>query len=216
MRFEFTSGDATSYDFSEDDGFHIDDLKIIKSITPLIPLPVHFISFTGRLLPDQTVRLDWNAVTDQLHDYFEVEKSVNGTNFTTIGKGPSSAPYWKTDPSPYTGNNYYRIKQVDKDGTVTYSTTINVYFGPKRFTAAVYPNPVTDILNVKINSDKTDHYEITITDLTGRIVYEEKIMTGTAEGEVNINFKQRSSGVYVLLVRNGRNEIVASQKVIKQ
>ncbi|MEI9811102.1 MAG: hypothetical protein WDO16_26240 [Bacteroidota bacterium] len=75
LRFEFLSDGATSYDFSEDDGFHIDNVKVIKSTTPLLTLPVHFISFTGKLQPDKTVRLDWKAVTDQQHKYFEAERS---------------------------------------------------------------------------------------------------------------------------------------------
>ena len=183
FRFEFSSdADGGSDDFEDDldDGFYIDDFKIIKSTSALITLPVEFISFTGQLLPDETVRLQWEAITDQQHDYFEMEKSADGTNFISIGRGPSSAPYWGIDTAPFIGNNFYRIKQMDKDGTITYSNTINVYYDPGSFYVSVYPNPVDDILNVKINFAKADQYIISITDLAGRKVHEEKIIaTGT-------------------------------------
>jgi carboxypeptidase T len=217
LRFEFTSDATSSYDFSEDDGFHIDDVKIIKSTVPLITLPVHFISFNGKLLPDKTVRLDWQASIDQQHDYFDVEKSVDGSNFVSIGRGPVSAPFRKIDPAPWTGNNYYRIKQVDKDGKVTYSATVNVYYNPSAFIVSLYPNPVEEILKVKLNSLPVDLYMLTITDLTGRKAHEETVViTANSEKEVNINFKQKPAGVYVLTVRNSKKEIIASEKVVRQ
>jgi carboxypeptidase T len=216
LRFEFASDGATSYDFSEDDGFHIDNVKVIKSTTDMIPLPVHFISFTGKLLPDNTVRLDWKAVTDQLHDYFEVERSVDGTNFVSIGRGPSSVPYWKIDPSPVIGNNYYRIKQVDLDGNVTYSTIVNVYYNPASFRVSVYPNPVKDILNVKINTNAADRYTISIADLAGRTIYSESVVTVSSGAEVNIDLRRNAAQVYILTVKNSRNETVASEKIVKQ
>jgi hypothetical protein len=216
LRFLFTSDASSSFYAAQDGGFYIDDLKVIKSTVGLTTLPVHFISFTGRLLPDETIRLDWNAVTDQQHDYFEVERSANGISFTSIGGGPSSTPYWKIDPSPYIGNNFYRIKQVDKDGTITYSHTVNVYYNPERFTAFVYPNPVTNMLNVKINSERSDQYTISISDLAGRKVHEEKAITGSSGREINIDFKQQAAQMYILTIRNGKNEIVATQKIAKQ
>jgi carboxypeptidase T len=216
LRFQFSSDGATSYDFSEDDGFHIDNVKVIKSTTDLIPLPVHFISFTGKLLPDNTVRLDWKAVTDQHHDYFDVERSADGTSFTSIGRGPSTVPYWKIDPVPAIGNNFYRIKQVDIDGTVTYSTIVNVYYNPALFFVSAYPNPVKDILNVKINTSVVDRYTINLADLAGRSVYNETVTTGYSGAEVNINLKRNAAQVYILTVKNSRNETVASEKIVKQ
>lgn len=217
LRFEFTSGPSNSFDFGQDDGFHIDNLEVIKSTTPLIPLPVHFISFTGRLMANNSVRLEWRAATDDLHDYFEVEKSSDGVSFTAIGRGPDTAPFYKIDASPAVGDNYYRIKQVDKDGTVTYSNIINVYYDPAAFSVSVYPNPVTDLVNIKVNSLAADRYTVSITDIAGRKVHEEQLTTaGAGTFEINIDFKTKAANVYMLVVRNARNEVVSSQKLVKQ
>lgn len=216
LRLEFTSSSATSYDFSEDDGFHIDDLKVIKSTTPLVTLPVHFISFTGRLQADKTVRLEWRAIADDQHDYFEVERSANGTDFVSIGRGPATAPYWKIDPSPSIGNNYYRIRQFDKDGRTSYSNVITIFYDPAKFSIAAYPNPVQDRLTVRIGSLHPERYTVTATDMAGRIVYSEQLLTGTSGGEVTIDVRKLASQLYVLTVKNGRQEIVLTEKIAKQ
>ncbi len=218
FRFEFSSDVTTSNDFEYDldDGFYIDNFKIVKSVAPPVTLPVHFVSFTGQLLPDETVRLNWEAVTDQQHDYFEIEKSGNGSTFASIGIGPSSAPYWSIDTSPFTGNNFYRIKQVDKDGAITYSYTISVYYNPERINVLVYPNPVTDVLKIRINSVAVDQYLVSIADVAGRKVHEEKVYLGVAGAEININFKQQAPQLYILSIRNSKNEVVVTQKLVKK
>ncbi|MEO8406400.1 MAG: T9SS type A sorting domain-containing protein, partial [Chitinophagaceae bacterium] len=215
LRFQFTSGATSSFAFSEDDGFYIDNVKVIKSTSVLVTLPVHFISFTGTLLPDQTVHLDWVAITDQQHDYFEVEKSVPGNGFISLGRGPEAPPYWKIDPSPAPGNNFYRIKQFDKNGTITYSNIINVQYNPA-FSVGIYPNPVNDILNIKISTAIADQYTIQLTDMSGRRVYEGKIVTGPAGKILTIDLRHEAAQVYVLVARNNMNEIISSQKVVKQ
>lgn len=218
FRFEFSS-DATSFnDFENDldDGFYIDNFKIIKSVSALIVLPVQFISFTGQLQPDETVRLNWEVITDKEHDYFEVEKSANGSNFTSIGKGPAAVPYKYIDSTPFIGNNFYRIKQVDKNGTITYSHTVTVYYSPAKFNISVYPNPVKDIINVKINAAMIGQYTISIIDLAGRKIHEEKILNGGGEKEVSINLQKQAAQLYLVIIRNEKNEIIATQKVVKK
>ena len=132
-----------------------------------------------------------------------------------LERGPASAPYWGLDTSPYIGNNFYRIKQVDKNGTISYSVVINVYYQPALFNVSVYPNPVTDdVLNIKINAATAEQYLINLTDITGRKVYE-----GYVQGsgiQTTINLSSRASQLYILTIRNNKNEIVTTQKVIKR
>jgi carboxypeptidase T len=217
LRFQFTSNASAAYDFSEDDGFYIDNLKVIKSTATLITLPVHFISFTGQLQTDATVRLDWSAITDDMHDHFEVERSTNGIEFISLGNGSpagEAGPYWKIDPAPLPGNNFYRIKQYDKNGAVSYSQTIAVRYEPSVITS-VFPNPVTSAINVRINTTISSLYTVSIADATGRVVYEEKVVTGDSGKTISFNVAHHTSQVYIITVRNQKNEIVARQKVAK-
>jgi hypothetical protein len=218
FRFEFSS-DATAFnDFEDDldDGFYIDDIRIVKSTSALIVLPVEFLNFTGKMQPDETVLLNWTAITDQQHDYFEIERSADGSDFTIIDKGPFTAPYRSIDFSPLAGNNFYRIRQVDKNGAVTYSQVINVYHNPARITVTVYPNPVKDILNIKLAGTWGGKpYAISIIDMAGRQVHAQNVVNSEGK-EININLGQQPAQLYFLLIRNDKNEIISRQKIIKQ
>jgi hypothetical protein len=213
LRFEFTSGPNNSFDYAQDDGFHIDNLKVIKSTTPLITLPVHFINFTGKLLPDNTVLLQWQAVTDDHHDYFQVERSLDGVHFTTVGKGPSEEPFRLIDPFPVLGDNFYRVKQVDKDGTTTYSSIVNVPFSMRALAVNIYPNPATDHLRVRVESDGRELYAAVLVDGTGRTVRHEEVVAGV---ENNFSLTGVAAGIYVLQLRNRHHSVVASQLIVKQ
>src|SRR5690606_24899511 len=135
-----------------------------------VTLPVEFISFKGEVLPSGQVSLVWEAVTDNLHDYFEVERSSNGVQFASIGRGPEAAPFSFIDVAPFSGSNYYRVKQVDLDGTVTYSTVIHIITNAGRLIVSAFPNPTSDVINVTIRAAEADRFSITLTDLNGRTV----------------------------------------------
>jgi hypothetical protein len=216
FRFEFSSdayGGSSDFEDDTDDGVYIDDFKIVKSTQTLIVLPVKFISFTSQLLTDETIRLNWQAITGQQHDYFEIEKSADGTHFISLGRGTSFAPFWGLDTSPYIGNNFYRIKQADKNGTITYSTVIVVNYQPVQHIVLAYPNPVVDVLSVKINTSSEKIYVIILTDITGRKLFEKKVTGGI---KTNIDFSNKASQLYMLTVRDEKNKILLNGKIVKQ
>ncbi|HVG40218.1 MAG TPA: M14 family zinc carboxypeptidase, partial [Chitinophagaceae bacterium] len=121
LRFVFTSdGDGGSFTYEKDEGFFIDDLEVVKSSSPLIILPVRFIDFYGKVLSDKSVQVTWEAITDEQHDHFEVERSADGIHFSTIGKVLNNVPYQYVDKAPISGINFYRIKQIDKNRNSLY------------------------------------------------------------------------------------------------
>lgn len=216
LRFEFTSDAAAAYDFSEDDGFHIDNIKIIKSTAALVTLPVQFISVTGRLLPNQSIRIDWQAIVDEQHDYFEVEKSADGLNFRALQRGPAAAPYFLNDPAPWVGNNYYRIRQVDKDGKVSYSQTVLVIFNPASLIVSLYPNPARDAVTVRLNTLPADRYTVSVADLAGKRLWRRTLQVGADQAnQTSIDLRPWSAGVYVLTVQNSAQAVIATTKLAK-
>ena len=216
LRFQFTSdGDADGYAFEKDDGFYIDNLKVIKSTTTLLVLPIQFMNFYARLLTNNSVELNWEATTTDQHDYFEVERSTDRNSFIPIARVTSLPPYKAFDYSPVEGNNYYRIKQVSKDGKVIYSNIINIKYAPGKVSVVMYPNPVKDVLVVKLNNTKADDIKILMTDVQGRQVYEQTTHV-TDNSEIKLNVGMLSSQMYILKISNSNNECISVQKVIKQ
>ncbi len=217
FRFRFTSdNDASAFAFEKDDGFSIDDLKLIKT-TSISTLAVKFGNFKAQLQMNNIVRLDWEAYTDQQHDYFEVQRATDKNyNFTTIQKLNIQPPYYAFDNNPEMGNNYYRIKEVDKNGTVSYSSVIKIML-QKGITTTMYPNPVSKELSIRIrNNISTDNYTLRVTDATGRIIYDQAKTVQAGGNEIKINVENLPVGVYFLKVISNKNEIIATEKFIKQ
>jgi hypothetical protein len=210
FRFVFTpDGDS-----KVDDGFYIDNVKLIKTSAVLTTLPVTFLHFSGKLLPDNTVKLAWEAYTDVQHDYFEVERSTDGASFTSIGRSSPRPPFNLVDRHPSTGVNYYRIRQVDKDGTVTYSKVVSISLS-NSMTISIYPNPVEDLLRITASSTDLQRLTIQVTDIQGRQVYRSEKSVGGSVNEVVMDVKDWKKGLYILKVYDQNGQLQSLEKVIK-
>ena len=116
------------------------------------PLPVELVSFTGKTRA-ATVELGWETASEYNSAYFLVERSTEPQQeFRTIGRVAAAgnsmqhAAYRFVDAQP-AALNYYRLRQVDKDGTSTYSPVVAVKATPALVLQA-YPNPTTGVLTV--------------------------------------------------------------------
>ncbi|MEO5681986.1 MAG: M14 family zinc carboxypeptidase [Chitinophagaceae bacterium] len=215
LKFVFTSdSDPSTFFYERDEGFYLDNIKVVMSNAVFSNLlPINFIKFYGNL-SGKKIGLNWEAVTDKTHNYFEVEKSADAISFTTIGKVTSGAPFNFTDYAPYNGNNYYRIREVDMDGKITYSKIINVPYNAGKAGLLVYPNPVTDLLRVKINDRSTGSVDIKITDVQGRIVYTAADIENTGN-EIKINTHSFMPQVYIMKVTGKQGDIIGIERFIK-
>lgn len=167
-------------------------------------VPVTFTQLTAKKR-DNNVVLNWGTVTEINSSYFTIERSTNGRDFTNdLGKvaaaGNSSIQqqYTFTDITPYKGLNYYRIKQVDKDGAYTYSNTVAISFDKAGSIVVAYPNPVKHTLNVEYTSNKNGKVQVQVIDARGSVVAQ-NIYTVTVGRNINsIQISNLASGVYML------------------
>ncbi len=156
--------------------------------------------------------LTWATATENTGDVFELERSGDGRIFNKIStinaKGVAPSVYGYTDKDPISGFNYYRLKLIDKDGSVNYSNIISAnVIDDKAFAITAYPNPMTDKLNVAVNGDVSSATEITLLDQRGRINYQQTVVK---PGIIVINTSQLVSGTYFIRYSNSKE-----QKVIK-
>jgi carboxypeptidase T len=216
IRFAFTSDASSSFYAAQDGGFYIDDLKVISTNTPLMTLGSNFLSFTGKLLTNNTIELKWDATVDNDHRYFEVEKSADRINFIPIGRIEGSMLYNLIDNNPLRGNNFYRIKETDVNGKSSYSNIINIVYSPAVHFVQLYPNPVKDNLTVRIKLNTAEKVSIQINDLSGRIIRTIDVNASSSIREFQIDTKDLSSNLYILKVINSNNEVIDVQKFVKQ
>nr|MBP7558696.1 T9SS type A sorting domain-containing protein [Chitinophagaceae bacterium] len=161
-----------------------------------------------------TVRLQWWAQTDAQHAYFEVEKSADGARFTTIGRGPSSAPYIFTDPSPYAGTGYYRIRQVDMDGSVTYSAVVLVNYQLKAAQVQLFPNPAGKQVEIRILTDRSGRYNLRITDYAGREVKQATIWVTPGTASASIDISTLAAQLYIVNLYDQSGRPVATRQLV--
>lgn len=113
------------------------------------PLPVELLAFEARVVTLDGVELTWSTGSELNNAFFAVERSRDGRSFeeiaTVIGEGSTLVrnDYALVDQAPLTGTSYYRLKQVDTDGTFTYSEVRAVTLGSTEV-LEVYPNPAGD------------------------------------------------------------------------
>jgi hypothetical protein len=109
------------------------------------PLPVQLVNFTAQLAGPQTVHLAWATASEVNSAYFQIERSTDGMSFVTLGKvaaagtAASTRSYLFQDTNPPAGTLYYRLRQVDLDGTFSYSPVRTVIL--RATGLSLYPNP---------------------------------------------------------------------------
>jgi len=217
FRFRFTSdGNTTGFKYQVDDGFSIDNFKIIKSNTAFSnQIPAGFISMNGRLMTDETIKLDWDALEEKNHDYYELEKSTNGSYFTPIGKVRGIAPYYFVDKNPSEGNNFYRLRNYTKDGNHLNTNPINVVYRKKDIGINIYPNPVRDVLNIELNRNMNSRITVVVTDIMGRTFLNKQYDMNGQSNMIRIDASSWTRQQYIVKVISNNGETMAIQKFIK-
>ena len=115
------------------------------------PLPIELLDFTA-VLENERVKLNWTTLSEINNDYFTIEKSPNGTEWSKLtivdGAGNSSAElnYESFDENPNLGITFYRLRQTDFNGTYTHSHIEKVIFEEDH--TVIFPNPAKDIVNI--------------------------------------------------------------------
>ncbi|SEJ01519.1 Por secretion system C-terminal sorting domain-containing protein [Dyadobacter sp. SG02] len=178
-------------------------------------MPVTLIDFSGAKV-ENTIALKWNTAEETNSDHFDVQRSADGKSWATIGaqksRGESFAEvnYGFVDKKPASGDNYYRLKMVDADQTFAYSKIIKVGFDNAALLSEFYPNPVSDILNLK-STDWSQVKSVELHSLTGLSVYR----SGKAIAKT-IDVKNLPVGMYILTITHKNGEVVNRKVLINR
>jgi hypothetical protein len=181
----------------------------IGSVQP--PLPVTLVSFTGKAV-ENTVALEWVTTEEINASHFEVQRSRDAKRFESIGKVEAKGEskdvinYAFYDQAPLAGTNYYRLKQLDLDGTYAFSKTISIRFNAE-ININVYPNPVTDVLRIESSAglQSLEIFNIDGLKVTGKTVRAGNASAATSGANFReIDLRDQKPGIYVLVV-NGRS-----------
>jgi len=182
----------------------------------LTPLPVELISFSVRKHL-ASIELIWATASEFNSDYFTIEKSVNAEDWQEIslieaqGCSTSRVDYSFTDKYPYLGNQYYRLKQVDFDGTTTYSETLLVnHEGVTKAVFDVYPNPLKDKVLQISSPSLAGISSVFLIDGNGHRV--EVTYQATSRGKYQVDLAL-PAGVYIMIINTEKAQF--RQRIVK-
>ncbi len=183
------------------------------------PVPVKWIDFTGVKVRNNAVKLNWTVNEIDNHHYV-VERSIDGNKFSSIGEVLASTvagnehSYSFLDNSPFASKNYYRIKQVDKNGSYSYSKIISVTIDESLGSWVVYPNPTTDKVNLFCNANY-NNMQIEVYDAIGKLIYSQTKEKANKGEVISVSLNNLAKGVYSIKIQ-ANNAATTTKKVLVQ
>ncbi|MFI5221559.1 MAG: beta strand repeat-containing protein [Bacteroidia bacterium] len=187
-------------------------------------LPVKWLSFTGEKSNRTDALLKWQTANEKNNSHFVIERATPGQSFTeigivnSIGNNSTTSGYNFLDKNIFndlTATVIYRLKQVDKDGRTDYSQVITLRNEAVNDATQVqvYPNPVNDLVNVKLPSNMVGNVTVDILDITGKTLSTSVI--AASKTATSLSAESIRSGIYFLRITDEQNT-TATVKFVKE
>ncbi|MBN8668356.1 MAG: T9SS type A sorting domain-containing protein [Chitinophagales bacterium] len=196
----------------------IDDITFERVMSTL---PVTGLQTTA-IRNNNDVNVKWQTLTESNTSHFVVEKSTNGKDWEAIGTVAAAGnsifkkEYSLNDTKP-AADNYYRIQQVDIDGTFTYSNVVTIKVNATVIKASTYPNPFTNGVQVDIKAETNQSVIINLYDLNGKVVKQLNAELRKGSNSVAVNdLKNIPAGMYLLDITSREGQSIYKTKLMKQ
>jgi hypothetical protein len=197
-------GSSFGFTYSLVDAAGVKSEPVLYSIASLGPLPVTLAKFEVSKEAETTL-LTWFTTAETNSERFDIQHSTDAKTWQILGTVAAQGDtqlrqnYSFTHASPATGNNYYRLKMVDRDGTFAYSTIRNLEFGQTVVTK-LFPNPVSDRLIIE-DADWASVKDIAIYNVSGAILYQNS--GSNIKNEIDVQSMRAGNYILKLSRKNG-------------
>jgi hypothetical protein len=182
-------------------------------------LPVDLIYFNGENKDNSNI-LNWATSSEFDNHKFELEKSIDGIYFKTIATLNSKSIKGKSDYQlvyqykVVSDKAYYRLKQIDINGSFRYHKIIFIDEEEKKHSPSVMPNPATNRLTITYISKTNQQAIISLYDVSGREILFEQAVFNDANHEYVLNIESLNRGLYFLTINAGTKTY--QHKIIKE
>ncbi|MBK6828611.1 MAG: T9SS type A sorting domain-containing protein [Chitinophagaceae bacterium] len=209
-------------------GGKLDEMRLynralsLSEIQGLMPyaLPLTMGDFNGNKRQN-TVQLTWNTLTETNTSHFDIERSIDGNHFTKVGQVSAAGDatdiryYQFTDLAlPLAKTVFYRLKMTDKDQSFRYSRIIAVTTDNSLISLRLFPNPVSEIVQVQVYSGRKENALLRITDAAGSEVLQKYITLQEGNNGSSLSVGHLPPGYYLLSVI--AESFTYTEKMIKQ
>jgi hypothetical protein len=176
----------------------------------LVTLPVNLLNFSGVKNGNKNV-LRWTTANETNNLGFEVQRSSNGVNYTSLGfvnslaaggTISSSTSYTFDDNSPASAKQYYRLKHVDKDGHAKLSTIVMITSGKPTILSigSIFPNPARSLVSVVIDAPARQDVTLLVSDLLGKTVKQQMVNVEIGSNTIPVEIANLAPGSYLVKV----------------
>jgi hypothetical protein len=180
------------------------------------PLPVELVAFTGAVDANNLATLRWTTASERNSAYFVLERSPDGKAFTEIGRVAAATTSIQTlayqwpDPQRLLHTTYYRLRQVDNDGTAHYSRVVTLTpVQPIAQLLEVYPNPSSgQVMQLLLQGYNGKLLSLRVVDALGRTVMTQSLAPTNAQYLAPLALPQGlATGTYVLTLAGNSNPV---------
>ena len=170
------------------------------------PLPISLTSFDIAKTQNKQVLLKWSTASEVNNDYFEIQKSSDGQKWQFISKvdgkrnAATTQNYTFFDNKPLSGTSFYRIKQVDFNGEMSYTPIKSISLDRlnNEKSLRIFPNPVTHQLSIQ--GEFPEDVQIQIFNTLGQTM--ESFFLRKESSDINVNVSNLPAGLYLLFINN--------------
>lgn len=179
--------------------------------------PVNWVSFKVISSGKNNAILQWKTANEYNNNHFEIERSVDGINYTKIATvAPGNQPnttqtYEYTDFNLSKGKFFYRVKQVDNDGKNSISPTAYITISAESVNWVLLNNPASDYTIIQFNNTASN-VEMQVADANGKIVYSHTIPSVQSNATEKLSVSGFAKGIYFVTLQ--MNGIVEHKKLI--
>ncbi|KQS27103.1 hypothetical protein ASG33_21475 [Dyadobacter sp. Leaf189] len=184
----------------------------LSDAPPAGSLPVTLIEFSGTHASEGNV-LTWKTTSEVDNDRFVIQSATDGRSFreigTVSGRGSSSITnsYRFTDPEMQFSTVYYRLKQLDYDGTATHSKIIAVS-ADKKPKVKFFPNPVSSELTMELPDVKDKFVQVSVVNAGGHVLIPEH-QTRLENGKAALSLEKLPAGIYQVILKTQSGSIIS-------
>jgi hypothetical protein len=184
-------------------------------------LPVEFLDVRADA-HNGVVDVAWSTASEQNSDHFSVERGPDNTMFTSIGELPAAGDassridYLFTDRSPLAGLAYYRIREVDRDGASTITSTVVAMANHRGRPTALFPNPATDRVTIAFNSLGAGEADIRLLDALGRSQLMNTVSVDRGDQTTDLDLEGLSPGCYTVRITLPMGEFAQGSCLVKR
>lgn len=184
------------------------------------PLPIELVSFAANCEDNNTVSVNWTTASEHNSAYYTVDKSRDGLNWNILatkaaaGNSTQLINYSVADTSDVYGTVYYRLTQMDMDGTLKVYDIVSTNCAmDQQLSLLAYPNPSNGQFTVKIENAAGGMYALEITDIQGKAIEQQNIDLETGTTVVKMSPVRLQPGVYLLqFLQDGKS--IQQQKIV--